>query len=145
MRNFAFLLLRLFTGTLMVGHGAQKLFGWFEGPGLQGMAGMLEKQGFPQPQRWAWLAALSEFGGGLRAARAHPPAAGGPPRGPPPRPPPRAGAPGAGAAQAGAPAGAHRAGAVARAADAVSGTVIVLATDSRPGCDYGIVEDNRQR
>jgi uncharacterized membrane protein YphA (DoxX/SURF4 family) len=34
MKNLALLCLRLTVGTLMAGHGAQKLFGWFEGPGL---------------------------------------------------------------------------------------------------------------
>ena len=35
------LILRLVVGLLFVGHGAQKLFGWFGGFGLEGTAGWL--------------------------------------------------------------------------------------------------------
>jgi uncharacterized membrane protein YphA (DoxX/SURF4 family) len=31
-------LLRGVIGALFVGHGTQKLFGWFDGPGLQGVS-----------------------------------------------------------------------------------------------------------
>src|SRR4051812_22993925 len=33
MKNFAVLILRVTLGALLMGHGGQKLFGWFEGPG----------------------------------------------------------------------------------------------------------------
>jgi hypothetical protein len=36
MMDLALLLLRVITGGLLAGHGAQKLFGWFEGHGIQG-------------------------------------------------------------------------------------------------------------
>lgn len=60
--------LRLVAGGLLAGHGAQKLFGWFGGPGLPGTAGWLESLGFTPGQRWALLAGASEFGGGLLTA-----------------------------------------------------------------------------
>ncbi len=65
MRDFALLLLRLTFGTLMAGHGAQKLFGWFGGYGLEGTSGWLESMGLRPGRPWAILAGLSEFGGGL--------------------------------------------------------------------------------
>jgi putative oxidoreductase len=40
------LLLRLVAGGLMIGHGTQKLFGWFGGHGVRGTAGWLESMGF---------------------------------------------------------------------------------------------------
>ena len=49
----------------MTGHGAQKLFGWYEGPGLEGTSGWLESMGLRPGRNWALAAGLSEFGGGL--------------------------------------------------------------------------------
>jgi putative oxidoreductase len=37
---------RVVLGLLMAGHGAQKLFGWFGGYGLNGTGGFLESLGF---------------------------------------------------------------------------------------------------
>ena len=65
MRDFARLILRLVFGGLMVGHGAQKLFGWFGGHGLKGTADWLESMGMKPGKPWAILAGASEFGGGL--------------------------------------------------------------------------------
>ena len=65
MKDFALLVLRLAFGGLMAGHGAQKLFGWFGGGGLKGTGGWLESMGLKPGERWAVLAGLSEFGGGL--------------------------------------------------------------------------------
>lgn len=61
-------IIRLTQGGLMAGHGAQKLFGWFEGPGLQGTAGFMEALGLRPGNRWGMAAALSEFGGGTLTA-----------------------------------------------------------------------------
>src|SRR5437870_3038405 len=65
MRDFGLLLLRLTLGGLMAGHGAQKLFCWFGGGGVQGTAGMMESLGLRPGRQWALLAGLSEFGGGM--------------------------------------------------------------------------------
>ncbi len=65
MVNFALLILRLTLGSLMAGHGAQKLFGWFGGGGLQGTEGWLESMGLKPGRPWAILAGASEFGGGV--------------------------------------------------------------------------------
>ena len=62
------LLLRLVVGPTMAAHGAQKLFGWFGGYGLQGTGGFLEKLGFVPGRRHALAAGLAEFVGGLLLA-----------------------------------------------------------------------------
>jgi putative oxidoreductase len=60
--------LRTVVGGLMVGHGLQKLVGWFDGPGLSGTEqAMAAMDLYPAPQQ-ARLAATSEtVGGGLTA------------------------------------------------------------------------------
>ena len=65
MGNLAALILRLVLGGLMAGHGAQKLFGSFGGPGIEGTSGFMEMLGLRPGRPWAWLAAVSEFGGGV--------------------------------------------------------------------------------
>lgn len=40
------LVVRLVLGPLMAAHGAQKLFGWFGGPGLRETAAGMEHLGF---------------------------------------------------------------------------------------------------
>ena len=62
------LILRLVVGLTMAAHGAQKLFGWFGGYGLQGTGGFLEKLGFIPGRRNALFAGLAELGGGLLLA-----------------------------------------------------------------------------
>jgi len=68
MGNLAALVLRLVLGGLLAGHGAQKLFGWFNGPGLEGTSGFMEMLGLEPGRPWAFLAGLSEFGGGVLTA-----------------------------------------------------------------------------
>ncbi len=62
------LALRLVGGLLLAAHGAQKLFGWWDGPGLQGFAGAVENMGMKPGRLWAPAAGLAEFGGGLLTA-----------------------------------------------------------------------------
>src|SRR5687767_12762036 len=62
------LVLRVVLGLTLAAHGAQKLFGWFGGPGLAGMSGWLESIGFVNGRRNAVLAGLGEAGGGLLLA-----------------------------------------------------------------------------
>jgi putative oxidoreductase len=59
---------RVVLGLLMAGHGAQKLFGWFGGYGLNGTGGFLESLGFRPGRAFAAAAAISELGGGLMTA-----------------------------------------------------------------------------
>jgi putative oxidoreductase len=59
------LILRVVMGLTLAAHGAQKLFGSFEGPGPAGTAGMFTKLGFRWPAAMALLAGCAEFFGGL--------------------------------------------------------------------------------
>jgi putative oxidoreductase len=63
--DYGVLLLRLVVGVLFVGHGSQKLFGWFGGGGPQGTAGFFASLGYRMPAAMAIFAGLSELGGGL--------------------------------------------------------------------------------
>ena len=65
MRDIGLLILRLAVGGLLTGHGSQKLFGWFSGPGLKGTARWLESLGLKPGTPWATVASASEFGGGV--------------------------------------------------------------------------------
>jgi putative oxidoreductase len=66
--EYGLLLLRLVVGLLFVGHGTQKLFGWFGGGGPQGTAGFFSSLGFRMPAVLAVVVGLSEAGGGLLLA-----------------------------------------------------------------------------
>jgi putative oxidoreductase len=59
------LIARVVFGSLMAAHGAQKLFGWFRGPGMTGTAAFLEGLGFRPGRPFALANALAECGGGI--------------------------------------------------------------------------------
>lgn len=65
MLDEALLLIRLVTGLLFAGHGAQKLFGWFGGHGLKGTGGFMESLGMRPGLQMAFMAGLLELAGGL--------------------------------------------------------------------------------
>src|SRR4051794_41313423 len=56
--------LRFVIGPLFVGHGTQKLFGWFGGHGLDGTGGFCESLGLKPGRRHAAAAGASEAVGG---------------------------------------------------------------------------------
>ncbi|MCP3780900.1 DoxX family protein [Paenibacillus sp. MZ03-122A] len=58
------LLVRLVVGLLLVGHGAQKLFGWFGGYGPKGTGGWMESIGIKPGVFMAVSAGLMELLGG---------------------------------------------------------------------------------
>ena len=62
--NIARLMARTVIGGLFVGHGMQKLTGWFGGPGLEGTTGMMESLEMNPPRRNAVAAGVAEAGGG---------------------------------------------------------------------------------
>jgi putative oxidoreductase len=66
--DLGLLALRLFFGTAMAAHGAQKLFGWFGGHGLKGTGSFFDGLGFRPGVVFAAAAGLSEFAGGLSLA-----------------------------------------------------------------------------
>ncbi len=66
--SIALLILRLGVGLTLTGHGVQKLFGWFGGPGLIRLKQGFEKQGFRPVWLWVTLAIVGEVGGGLSVA-----------------------------------------------------------------------------
>jgi len=70
--------LRGLVGPLFIGHGTQKLFGWFGGPGLDATAGGFEQMGLRPGRRHATGAGLAEaVGGALLTLGAFTPLAGG--------------------------------------------------------------------
>lgn len=66
--SIALLILRLGIGLTLAAHGAQKLFGWFGGPGPMRLKQGFEKQGFKPAWLWVTLAIVGEVGGGLSVA-----------------------------------------------------------------------------
>jgi putative oxidoreductase len=66
--KIARLLLRLVVGGLFVGHGTQKLFGWFGGYGLDATAKGFEQLGLRPGRRHALAAGAAETGGGALLA-----------------------------------------------------------------------------
>src|SRR2546422_3230468 len=62
------LILRVVIGLTVAAHGAQKLFGWWEGPGMKGWTGAMNHMRIRPATPWAWMSALAELGGGLGLA-----------------------------------------------------------------------------
>ncbi|MFL5822385.1 MAG: DoxX family protein [Solirubrobacteraceae bacterium] len=60
--------LRGVIGALFVGHGTQKLFGWFGGHGLEGTGKFFESIGLRPGKRHATAAGAAEAGGGALLA-----------------------------------------------------------------------------
>ena len=63
--GFAALVLRVPVGMILAAHGAQKLFGWFGGYGLEGTGQWLASIGLEPGYLMALLAGGAEFFGGL--------------------------------------------------------------------------------
>jgi putative oxidoreductase len=62
--GFGLLVLRLVVGALFIGHGTQKLFGWFGGHGPEGTGRFFSQIGYSPGKPMAYLAGMSEAGGG---------------------------------------------------------------------------------
>jgi putative oxidoreductase len=63
--QWASLALRLAAGIIFAAHGAQKLFAWFGGYGLEGTGQFMASQGLDPGFMMALLAGSAEFFGGL--------------------------------------------------------------------------------
>ncbi|MCX4445504.1 DoxX family protein [Streptomyces sp. NBC_01789] len=66
--DLGLLVLRAGTGAVLAAHGAQKLFGWFGGGGVEGTTAAMEAMGFHPPKHSALAAGLGEAGGGVLLA-----------------------------------------------------------------------------
>jgi putative oxidoreductase len=66
--SFGLLIIRVVAGLTLAAHGAQKLFGWFGGPGFAGTIAMQQKMGFKPPLLWAVLVIMGDVCGGLSIA-----------------------------------------------------------------------------
>lgn len=64
---YGLLLLRVVIGGLLLGHGLQKTFGWWDGPGPKGIHGWLAGMGFRFVGLMTLLLILAEDGGLLFA------------------------------------------------------------------------------
>jgi putative oxidoreductase len=62
------LILRLVFGLTLAAHGAQKVFGWWGGPGMKGWTGAMNHMRIRPATPWAWSSALAELLGGLGLA-----------------------------------------------------------------------------
>jgi len=63
--SFAPLALRFPVGVILVAHGAQKLFGWFGGYGLEGTGQWMASIGLEPGALMALMAGSAEFFGGV--------------------------------------------------------------------------------
>jgi len=63
--SIGLLVIRLVFGLTFAAHGAQKLFGWFGGYGIEGTGGFFESVGIKPGKPMAVLAGLGEVAGGL--------------------------------------------------------------------------------
>src|SRR4051794_41639472 len=67
-QNLGRLIVRLVIGGLFIGHGTQKLFGWFGGGGPEGTGQYFEGVGLRPGKRHAVAAGGAEAGGGAPLA-----------------------------------------------------------------------------
>ncbi|HDX9577492.1 TPA: DoxX family protein [Bacillus pseudomycoides] len=65
MMNIGLLIIRLIIGVTFMGHGTQKLFGWFGGHGLKGTGGWMESIGLRPGVFMAFMAGATELLGGF--------------------------------------------------------------------------------
>jgi putative oxidoreductase len=66
--DLSLLILQLGVGLTFAAHGAQKVFGWWGGPGLTGWEGAMQHMGFRPARLFAVVSAGVELVGGLLLA-----------------------------------------------------------------------------
>jgi putative oxidoreductase len=66
--DFSLLIVQLGVGLTFAAHGAQKIFGWWGGPGLDGWEGAMEHMGFRPARLFAITSGLIELVAGLLLA-----------------------------------------------------------------------------
>lgn len=67
-RDAALLIARVGLGASIASHGAQKLFGWFGGPGPEAASKMMDSLGFKPGETYATLASGTEIASGVLIA-----------------------------------------------------------------------------
>jgi putative oxidoreductase len=68
MNDFVLLVSRIALGASIASHGAQKQFGWFDGPGPEKAAGIFASLGFAPGETFRDAAIASEIGSGVLTA-----------------------------------------------------------------------------
>jgi putative oxidoreductase len=68
MRSLGLLITRVILGSYLAVHGAQKLFGWFGGYGLEATGAAFDGMGLKPGKVMATVAGASELGGGVLTA-----------------------------------------------------------------------------
>ena len=68
LQDIALLILRLVVGLTFAGHGAQKAFGWWGGPGIEGWQKAIASMRFQPVALWTVLSVGAELIGGLLIA-----------------------------------------------------------------------------
>ncbi len=63
--DLGLLVVRLALGATFVAHGAQKVFGWWEGPGFAKWSGAIARMGLRPALLWAAISSGIELGGGV--------------------------------------------------------------------------------
>lgn len=63
--DLALAVLRAVVGGILAAHGAQKVFGWWGGPGWAGWHGAMQRMGLRPAAGWAAISAGTELLGGL--------------------------------------------------------------------------------
>ena len=64
-QDLGLLLLRVAVGVLLIGHGLQKVFGWWGGPGLGGFRDSLTEVGFRHADILSYVAAGGQIAAGV--------------------------------------------------------------------------------
>lgn len=64
-QDLGLMLLRVGLGVLLVGHGLQKVFGWWGGPGLGGFQDSLVEIGYQHANILTYVAAAAQIGAGV--------------------------------------------------------------------------------
>lgn len=68
MTDIGLCIVRVVVGLVFAAHGAQKLFGWWGGPGMERWIGVMQGMGVRPPRVWAAVSSLNELVGGLLLA-----------------------------------------------------------------------------
>ncbi len=63
LREAGLAVLRITIGLIFAAHGAQKAFGWWNGPGYAGWTSVITKMGFRPTAFWTWGAGLGQRDG----------------------------------------------------------------------------------